>query len=111
MLHIKLLVLAEFIFCPVRVSPLFLFCPLRPLPFLFLRQLFPLAMQSFSAMRQALVSLALRGPKAAPKKSGGGKAKDTGALKKKKVVKKAVVSKESSKTAQPTIHYIFPKVA
>jgi hypothetical protein len=54
-------------------------------------------MQSFSAMRQALASLVLRGPKASPKKSGGGKGKDTGALKKKKVVKKAVV-KESSKT-------------
>ena len=49
-------------------------------------------------MRQALASLVLRGPKAAPKKSGGGKAKDSGALKKKKVVKKAVVSKESCKT-------------
>jgi hypothetical protein len=59
-------------------------------------------MQSFSAMRQALVSLALRGPKAAPKKSGGGKAKDSGALKKKKVVKKAVV-KESSKIAHARI--------
>jgi hypothetical protein len=53
-------------------------------------------MQSFSAMRQALASLVLRGPKAVPKKGGGGKSKDTGALKKKKVVKKAVVSKDST---------------
>jgi hypothetical protein len=58
-------------------------------------------MQSFSAMRQALASLVLRGPKAAPKKTGGGKAKDSGALKKKKVVKKAVVSKESSDNSFP----------
>jgi hypothetical protein len=61
-----------------------------------LPQVLALAMQSFSVMRQALASLVLRGPKAAPKKaSGGGKSKDSGALKKKKVVKKAVV-KESS---------------